>query len=95
MSNREKRYRIPANVLWREEKDRIVLFNEESGEPYLLNEIGTSIWKLCVQEKTQAEIISVMLENYEGNYEQISRETQQFLSNLCKAGFLNEVKHAA
>jgi len=95
LSSGEKRYRIPANVLWREEKDRIVLFNEESGEPYLLNEIGADIWKLCAQEKTRAEIVSAMLEIYEGSQEQIARETQQFLSSLSKVGFLEEVKHAA
>ena len=95
MKNENIIYRIPAAVLWREEKDCVVLFNEESGEPYLLNEIGTSIWKLCAQRKKCGEIVSAMVELYEGSSEQISKETKKFLSDLKNEGFLEEVKHAA
>ncbi len=95
MKSKDRKYRIPASVLWREEKDQVVLFNEESGEPYLLNDIGTSIWKQCDQGKKCGEIVSAMLGAYAGNSDQISRETKKFLADLKNEGFLEEVKHDA
>lgn len=73
---------VPSNILWREEEGNTVLFDEENGEPYLLNETGTRIWELCNEEVTVAEILSLLPQEFEGDPATIREEALVLIQDL-------------
>lgn len=73
---------VPSNVLWREEEGNTVLFDEENGEPYLLNETGTRIWELCNEDVTVGEILSLLPLEFEGERTTIQKEALELIYDL-------------
>lgn len=73
---------IPSNILWREEEGNTVLFDEENGEPYLLNETGTRIWELCNEEVPIGEILSLLPLEFQGEAADIREEALQMIHEL-------------
>jgi hypothetical protein len=73
---------VPPNILWREEDGNTVLFDEENGEPYLLNETGTRIWELCNDEVTVGDILSLLPQEFEGETAVIQEEALELIRDL-------------
>jgi hypothetical protein len=73
---------IPDNILWRKDDDKAVLFDEERGEPYLLNETATRIWELCHQGNKICRMLELLTEEFEGEPEIIRKETYAVLNSL-------------
>ncbi len=73
---------IPETILWRKDDGRVVLFDEQTGEPYLLNETATRIWELCQEGKKISQIIELLLEEFEEEPAVIKDETCALLATL-------------
>lgn len=73
---------IPETILWRKDEGKVVVFDEERGEPYLLNETATRIWELCDRGEGIDKIIALLLEEFEGDPVVIEKETLTLLTTL-------------
>jgi hypothetical protein len=78
----DQRTIIPETILWRKDEEQAVLFDEERGEPYLLNDTATRVWELCQQGEKIGRIIEALLEEFEGDPSVIKKETHALLTNL-------------
>lgn len=90
MITEESKVRIPPHILWRKENEDVVLFDEESGEPYLLNETGARIWELCQQYRGVKEILRQLYEEYGGQEAQIKEDCLRLLNELLERNLLEE-----
>ena len=73
---------IPETILWRKDGDQAVLFDEERGEPYLLNDTAARVWELCQHPVCVGEIINALAAEFEGETQTIKKETLDLLSRL-------------
>lgn len=64
------------------------LFTEDKSSSVTLNETGRAIWNLCDGTKTLDVIIDHLLEEYEGDPEQIRENVEKTLQTLKEQGFL-------
>ncbi len=62
--------------------NELVMMNLETGDYISLNEVSASIWKLLEQPSKPAEVISRLLERYEIDEENCSRQTFLFLNKM-------------
>jgi len=90
MITEESKVIIPPRILWRKEDGEVVLFDEESGEPYLLNETGARIWELCQQYGEVREILRQLYEEYGEERAQIKEDCLQLLNELMERSLLKE-----
>ncbi len=98
-----KIYRNP-DVLWREEEEPLqealtgldqgedvadlgtsLLFH--NGQMLSLNILGTEIWKLC-DGRTAEEIVAELLNAFEVEQEELSKDVAIFLGELAEKGFI-------
>ncbi|MBI5788251.1 MAG: PqqD family protein [Candidatus Schekmanbacteria bacterium] len=79
---------IPETVLWRKDGNQVVLFDEERGEPYLLNETASRIWELCSNSMPVNEITAALMAEFEGDQQVIKTDTLTLLTLLEKKGLL-------
>jgi PqqD family protein of HPr-rel-A system len=75
---------IPEYILWRVEDENAVLFNEETGDPFLLNETGTRIFEHCTGGHTIAEIVDTLIEEYECDKAAIQEDVLETLQELIE-----------
>jgi hypothetical protein len=88
MTTDHRKLSIPSNVLWREEDGNTVLFDEEKGEPYLLNETGSRIWELCNDDVTLGEILSLLPQEFEGDTAVIQKQAMDLIQDLVEKKLL-------
>ena len=80
---------IPEHVLWRVDQDRAVLFDEEEGNPYLLNRTATRIWQGLHQGKEVEALVRELAAAYPSvPEERIRSETHDLLRALRQRGLL-------
>ncbi|MFQ5825339.1 MAG: PqqD family protein [bacterium] len=80
--------KITENILFRVETGRAVLFDVVEGEPFLLNESATDVWKCCNGEWTMEQIVNKVSELYEAESGEIRKDIIQFVDLLVKKEFL-------
>ncbi len=79
---------IPPNILWRKEDENTVLFNEDDGEPYVLNETGSRIWELCNEEVPVHEILALLPQEFDGEAAVIQQEARNLINELVEKKLL-------
>ena len=77
---------IPQNILWRIEDDKAVIFDEVSGEPYVLNETGTLVWSYINRKIKIHEIIKELQQNHKVAPEIIETDVISILKQFRKLG---------
>ena len=81
---------IKEDIVLREEDEGSFLFNPNTGRICYLNELGTTVWRLCSKSKTTDQIIDEICSDYpEVSKEGISKDCLQFLQELEKMEFLS------
>ncbi|MEK6777578.1 MAG: PqqD family protein [bacterium] len=88
MTTDHRKPSIPSNVLWREEDGNTVLFDEQNGEPYLLNETGARIWELCNEDVPLGEILSLLPQEFEGDTTVIQKQAMDLIQDLVEKKLL-------
>jgi PqqD family protein of HPr-rel-A system len=80
--------RVSEDVLKRREGDATVLYNEETGEPYLLNETGGRILELVDGKMTIQEIAATLAEEYDAEPDTIRADCVELLELLAGKGLV-------
>ena len=76
------------NVLFQEVSDEMVLLDLSSEKYFGLDEVGTRIWVLLNEGKSEAQILDVLEEEYEVNRETLVRDVSELLGKLVEAGLI-------
>jgi hypothetical protein len=68
--------------------DELVMMDIEKGKYFSLNPVATRIWDLLEESKSLNELCGVLMEEYEVNSEQCSREVEEYLSEMVMMGLV-------
>ena len=79
---------IPDNVLRQEVDGELVLLDVESGLYFSLNEVGVSIWAAIEAGHHRADIVRLILEEYDVDEEQAGVDVDGLLAELRSRGLI-------
>ena len=77
------RLRVHKSVLSRELGGETVLLNLESGVYYGLDAVGTRAWNLLAQDRTLADVRTIMLAEFDVPAERLERNLAALVRDLC------------
>ena len=80
------------SVSTREIEGEVLLMNSNIGELFTLNSLGLFIWQQIANNRSLAEIIDLVNEEYHIPSDQVLFDVMSFLEELEVNGFLAEVK---
>lgn len=83
--------RQPA-VLFSMVGDEVVIMDVERGEYYGLDPVGSDIWQRLATPMTPAQLVSDLVEQYDGTPEAISRDTFALLERLAEKALILPVE---
>ena len=79
---------ISSEVLTQEVGGETVILDLKSESYFGLDEVGTRIWQLLVEQKDIQTITATMLNEYDVEEEQVEKDIQNLLTQLDKAGIV-------
>ena len=82
------RLRVHPSVLSRELAGETVLLNLESGVYYGLDAVGTRAWNLLAEERTLADVCTIMLEEFEVTHDTLQQDLTTLVRELCEKQLL-------
>jgi hypothetical protein len=68
-----------------------VMMHPESGKYFSLNPVATRVWEMLEIPLSLAEIVEILLSEFEVSYEQCQKETKEFLQTLIEKDII-EIK---
>ncbi|MBI5189850.1 MAG: PqqD family protein [Nitrospirae bacterium] len=80
--------RANPSLLSRREGDSLVLFNEDSGDPFILNGTGARIFELADGRRGIGEIAVMLAAEYDAPEEVLADDCAEFISMLIQKGLL-------
>lgn len=63
-----------------------VMMSIEKGAYFGLNPVATRIWELIEQPRTEAELVAVLLDEYEVTAEQLASDVATFVADMIERG---------
>jgi methyltransferase-like protein len=75
------------NIVFREEDNEALLFNPDTGEVKVLNEVGKFIWSQLDGKNSKEDIVKKILEDFD-LASQVTKDVEKFLGDLEKLKFL-------
>lgn len=84
----EKKIRISGGVIHKTVGDEIVLLDLDRGVYYGLDRVGARVWELVEADHTLAEIIDILLEEYEVTRAELERDVATLLEQLTARGLI-------
>ena len=82
------RLRVHPSVLSRELAGETVLLNLESGVYYGLDAVGTRAWNLLAEERTLADVCTIMLKEFEVTHDTLQQDLTTLVRELCEKQLL-------
>ena len=82
------RLRVHRSVLSRELAGETVLLNLESGVYYGLDAVGTRAWNLLAEERTLADVCTIMLEEFDVTHDTLQQDLTTLVRELCEKQLL-------
>ena len=79
---------ISSEVLTQEVGGETVILDLKSETYFGLDEVGTRIWQLLVEQEDVQAITATMLNEYDVEEEQVEKDIQNLLTQLDKAGIV-------
>ncbi|MCE1245696.1 MAG: HPr-rel-A system PqqD family peptide chaperone [Firmicutes bacterium] len=70
------------NLTLTDADDESILYDSESGQIHVLNQVGARIWDLCNGERTHAEIALFIKDEFETDEKTAASDTDEFISQL-------------
>lgn len=67
-----------------------VMMSIEKGAYYGLNPVATRIWELIEQPLSQAELVTVLLQEFEVTPEQLAADVSVFVADMLERGIAQE-----
>lgn len=78
-----------AEIIFDDVDGVLTLCDTRTSEFFMLNEVGSMIWRVCDEEKEVGEIVERIREAYpEESPEALLREVDEFVVELAEAGLL-------
>ena len=87
-SLKDKPIANPVVVLREEFDDWAVLFNPDNARALGINPVGVAVWKGMNGKSSLEEIVSEIMNRFEGVPETLSDEVTNFVSTLAEEGFV-------
>ena len=79
---------ISSETLTQEVGGETVILDLKSETYFGLDEVGTRIWQLLVEQEDMQSITATMLNEYDVEVEQVEKDVQNLLTQLDKAGIV-------
>ncbi len=83
-----KTLHIAGRALWRREGDAIVVLDEVSGEPYLMEGTAAAVFLAMVDGPTPEALMERMREAFECEGSDLAADLEDFVSKMVKAGLV-------
>ena len=77
---------IRDEVVFRELGGEAVLLNLKTGAYFGLDPVGTRVWQLLVEHGSVAQVMEVMLGEYDIDRERLERDLLELCAELCATG---------
>ena len=77
---------IREEVVFRELAGEAVLLNLKTGAYFGLDPVGTRAWQLLVEHGSVAQVMDVMLDEYDIERERLERDLLELCGELCATG---------
>lgn len=81
--------RLRPDVRYRLVGGQAVVIVQEAGEALVLNEVGSRILELVDGERSVADIVSVLREEFDAAPEELASDVSGYLADLVEAGVLD------
>ncbi len=82
--------RVPKSVLSQELTGEMVLLNLDTGTYFGLDPVGTRIWHLFEQGRSIKATYEAVLEEYEVDRQQLTRDLLRFVNALNEQGLIED-----
>src|SRR5438128_1479097 len=90
MISPDKYYVRHADIAWRMVEDAALLVDPRNGRIMPLNPVAARIWSLLDNHHRLADILSVLVEEFDAPPEKIQQDTWNFVKQLCDANLAGE-----
>lgn len=76
------RYSLSPDVVFREIENEAVLLDLGTGTYFGLNEVGTRVWQMIESGSSKAEIVQVLVTEYEAPESSIATDVERLIREL-------------
>ena len=84
---------VPApDVVVRDLDGEAVVLDLATGTYFGLNDVGTRIWQLVVQQRTLAEVVEVLEREFDAPVDRLEADLRGFVGRLVAKGLLQPVQ---
>lgn len=81
---------MPEHVVFRKIDDAVVALNLDSGQYYTLNEVGSRMWILLDEQRSQESIVDDIVSEYDVAHENVERDLLNLLEDLKQNDLVEE-----
>ena len=78
----------PKNIFWKKVDGEVVLLNAQKGACYTLSEVGSVIWSLIAEHKTEEEIVEHIVAHYQVEEDVARADLAEFVKHLIDSEVL-------
>jgi len=86
------KYRVSQSVLARTVGSETILFDLQSSSYYSLNEVGGRFWKMAQEDKTEEQILSTLMGEFEVDRQRLEADVSSLAGELQKLGLLQVIE---
>jgi hypothetical protein len=72
--------------------DELAMLNVDSGEYFVINEVGKDVWEQIDGKKNIQQVIEELIKIYDADSEAIEKDVSVFLKELEEAKVISEVQ---
>jgi coenzyme PQQ biosynthesis protein PqqD len=83
-----ERLRRQDGVLAQEAQGQTVLLRLEDGSYYALDEVGARIWELCDGQRSLADVVAALCEEYDAPEKTVAADVLEFVRELRREQLL-------
>jgi hypothetical protein len=80
--------RVPDSVLFQQVSDESVLLDMDSEQYFGLDEVGTRIWQLIVEDGRLGDVHAAMLDEYDVDPQVLERDLLDLVGTLAQKGLV-------
>ncbi len=80
---------VPEDVLFHELSGEAVLLNLTTGKYYGLDEVGTRMWQLILDQAKLESAYKILLDEYEVDEEQLASDLIHLIDSLAEQGLIS------
>jgi hypothetical protein len=84
----DSRYHPAPQITMKVLEGEAVLLNLETGAYFGLNKVGTHIWQLYSEGKSQEEVVAGVVKRFEVDLERARADVEAFTARLAERGLL-------